>query len=118
MIIYISHSSSFNFKDELYKPLKESGIDREFIFPHDKTSEQYPTKELLESKKCDLVIAEVSFPSTGQGIELGWANDNNISIICIYKKGSTYSKALNPVSKNFTEYTDSLDLIEKVRKAI
>ncbi len=118
MKIYISHSTSFDFKEELYKPLKKSGLDCEFVLPHENTNNQYPVKELFASKKCDLIIAEVSFPSTGQGIELGWANDNNIPIFCFYKNGATYSKALGTVSENFTEYTDSIDLIEKIRKIL
>ncbi len=118
MIIYISHSTNFNFTENLYKPLQEGGFNHDFIFPHDKTDAQYPAKELFISKKCDLVIAEVSSPSTGQGIELGWANDNNISIICLYKKGSLYSKALSLVSEKFFEYTDSSDLVEKIKKVL
>ena len=29
------------------------------------------------SKESDIIIAEVSYPATGMGIELGWANDAN-----------------------------------------
>ncbi len=116
MSIYISHSTGYNFREDLYIPLKKIGAD--FIFPHDTDTNQYPTKELFSSKKCSLVIAEVSFPSTGQGIELGWANDANIPIICIYRAGSKYSGSLNVVSEKFLEYSDAVDLIEKVKQII
>jgi hypothetical protein len=118
MKIYISHSTRFNFKKELYRPLKKAELDCTFIFPHDKSGKQYPVKKLLSSKKCGLVIAEVSFPSTGQGIELGWANTFNIPIVCIYKEASDYSKALNLVAKKLIPYKNSKDLIEKIRKII
>ena len=116
--IYISHSTSFDFKKELYQPLKKAGLDYSFIYPHEKSSKPYPVKKLFLSKKCNLVIAEVSFPSTGQGIELGWANVYKIPIICIHKKGTNYSKSLKIITKKIIEYSDNLDLIEKMKKII
>jgi len=44
--------------------------NHEIILPHDKRN--LISKDII--KKCNLFIAEVSFPSTGLGIELGWAN--------------------------------------------
>ncbi|PIY68691.1 hypothetical protein COY90_04610 [Candidatus Roizmanbacteria bacterium CG_4_10_14_0_8_um_filter_39_9] len=82
-----------------------------FIFPHSKSQKPFNTKELFEKKECDLVLAEISYPATGQGIELGWANMFQIPIYCIYKKGADISRsALSIVAKNI-EYSDSKDLI-------
>ena len=91
MKIYISHSTNFDFKKDLYQPLKDSNLSKNFIFPHEKSLKQNPLKKLFSTKKCDLIIAEISLPSTGQGIELGWANMYKIPIICFHKKGSKYS---------------------------
>lgn len=118
MNIYISHSTSFDFKNELYKPLRETTFTDTFILPHETSDLQYPVKELFDAKKCNMVIAEVSFPSTGQGIELGWANDRGISIVCFYKKGSVYSRSLTTISDTFIEYTNSADLLEKIKKLL
>lgn len=118
MKIYVSHSTIFDFKDELYKPLKEANLNCEFMLPHDTSSAQYQVKELFDKKGCDMILAEVSFPSTGQGIELGWADDHGIPIVCFYKKGSTYSKALSIICSTFFEYTDSADLLEKIKKIV
>ena len=74
MKIYISHSTGFDYQKELYEPIKNSELynSHEIIFPHDKSSEVSNSKEVI--KGCDMVIAEVSYPSTGMGIELGWAD--------------------------------------------
>jgi len=65
-------------------------------------------------KNQDLVIAEVSHASTGQGIELGWANLFGTPILCVNKKGSKPSNSLRFISDNFIEYSDSEDLIDKL----
>ena len=117
MKIYVSHLKKSNFKQELYEPLRNSGID-EFIFPHENSDEPFKTRELFENKGCNLVLAEVSNPSTGQGIELGWASILNIPIICIYKTGSKIANSLKVITKDFIEYSDSKDLINKLNLII
>ncbi len=118
MKIYISHSTNFDFKKDLYQPIKDSNLSKEFIFPHEKSLKQNPLKKLFLSKKCNLIIAEISLPSTGQGIELGWANIYKIPIICFYKKGSNYSKSLKEISKKIIQYNNSKDLLEKIKKIL
>ncbi len=120
MNIYISHSRSFDFQKELYGPLKNSELAKshEFIFPHDERDEPFNTKELLYSKGCDLVIAEVSYPSTGQGIELGWADVYEIPIVCVYKEGVQISQSLGVVSKKLLMYTSAENMIEDIAGAL
>lgn len=112
MKIYISHSSGYDFNSNLYNPLKNSSLstDNEIFFPHDDTV--INTKKMIGS--LDLVIAEVSYPTTGQGIELGWADMFNVPILCIYKKGSKISSSLKFITNNFLEYTDNFDMINKL----
>jgi hypothetical protein len=66
MKIYISHSKEFNYKTDLYAPIKENSIylNHEIIFPHDifEDAKDFITKDII--KNCDLFIVEVSFPST------------------------------------------------------
>ncbi len=116
MRIYLSHSRKFDFKKELYEPLENSGLNIDFIFPHKKSETSFDTRSLFINDKPDLVLAEVSNPSLGVGIEIGWANDAEIKIVCIYKNGSKISESLKMVSKTFIEYLDSKDLIEKLKK--
>lgn len=116
-MIYVSHSSLANYKELLYAPLKSSHLNTicKFIFPHEHDSaDLFNTKALFKSGKCKLVLAEVSTPSTGQGIELGWANDLNIPIVCIYRKGCKVTDALKTVSSEFIDYEGFDDMIEKI----
>lgn len=113
MKIYVSHSREFDFKEELYKPIRESDLDKnhEFFLPHENDS-YIDAKEII--KNSNLLLAEVSFPSTGQGIELGWADMLNIPIVCIHKEGSKISSSLKSITEKFFTYKDSSDLIVKI----
>lgn len=105
MHIYFAHASSFSFREELYEPLKQSRLWSEhiFILPHETNQKVIASsRDIIAS--CDMVLAEVSFPSTGLGIELGWAHDLKKEIMCLYREGQKYSSALTVVSKNFFSY--------------
>jgi len=119
MKIYISHSKQLmDFENNLYKPFLDSDIAKEntLILPHHKSEESFNIRELIHSKKIDLVIAEVSYPATGQGIELGWADDYQIPILCISQKGSKIAGSLKVITTDFIEYSDSGDMINKIQK--
>ena len=115
MKIYLSHSGNYDYETELYAPLKSSEITREheILFPHDKENIDTKSKNFIQ--RGDLVIAEVSCPSTGQGIELGWADARDIQILCIYKLGSKVSSSLRFISEDFIEYADTQDMLKKLR---
>lgn len=117
MKIFISHSSKFDFQKELYLPLMQADYykEHEFIFPHLQDIVKM-TKEAI--KNCDLVIADVSLPSTGLGIELGWAESFNKPIICIYKDGTTLSEAVTLVSSKLLMYTSTENMIEDIQGVI
>lgn len=113
MKIYVTHSRNFDFKNDLYSPLRNSELSSKYeIFLPYETEGFINSKELI--KKSDLVVAEVSYPSTGEGIELGWANNTNVPIICIYKEGSKLSNSLKAVSETFIAYSDTNDMIRKL----
>ncbi|MFZ2593696.1 MAG: hypothetical protein WAX38_02885 [Minisyncoccia bacterium] len=118
MKIYVTHASSYDFKSELYAPLRNSKLNtaHEISLPHEKSSDQFSSRNFLLSQ--DVVLAEVSYPSTGQGIELGWAESLGIPIVCIYKKGCTYSVSLTSVSSEFFEYENSEDLLVQLEKRL
>lgn len=114
MKIYVSHLRNFDYINQLYRPLKESKLPVEFIFPHEDSPSTFNSKELFEAHGCDYVLAEVSYPSTGQGIELGWADIFGIPIICVYKTGSSPAQSLSVITDKIIEYGDDLDLIDKL----
>ena len=111
MKVYFTHSSEINFK-EIYTVLEVKLGMHEWILPH--KSKVVNSKEVISS--CDLFIAEVSFPSTGMGIEIGWANAAGVPIVFVYKKGSKVSSSLKFVSDKFIEYNDLNDLSKKLMK--
>lgn len=118
MTIYVSHSKSFDYKNELYYPLKSLVDKCDFIFPHENGDKGQISKNIFLEKKCGIVLAEVSFPATGQGIELGWADMMNIPIVCVHKKGSSISGSLKLISTQFYEYTNAHELLEIVKNKI
>lgn len=118
MKIYVSHSSKIDYQKDLYEPLRNSELAKvhEFLFPHERSLDLFPTRELFSKQGCDLVFAEVSFPSHGQGVELGWAYDDGIRIIMASKPDAKLSSVLPELCKEMLTYTDAADLIVKLYK--
>lgn len=115
MNILVTHSSNFDYKNELYLPLRNSELNslHKIILPHEGDSILY-TRPIIENHEVELQLAEVSLPSTGQGIEMGWANAFNVPILCIFKRGTKYSGTLKVVTDKFIEYIDSSDMVLKL----
>lgn len=112
MEIYVGHSRAFDFKEKLYRPIRESCLNNEhnFVLPHESSDKPSNSKEYFENK-CDLFIADVSCPATGLGIELGWADALGIPIACVYEKGSKLSGSVKVLCDNFLEYSSGEELI-------
>lgn len=113
MRIFVSHSNSYDFVNNLYKPLRSSQLnkDHEIFLPHE-NNKSVETKDVI--RNSDFVVAEVSFPSTGQGIELGWANLLNIPIVCMYKNNARFSGSLKYITETFISYKDTEDMLRKL----
>ncbi len=117
MQIYIIHSKYFDYKNELYIPIRSSSLNQThtIIFPHE-TDKFIVSKDII--KNSDTIIAEVSYQSIGEGIELGWANFFQKPIICIYKSGSKISNSLKTISNIFIEYKDKEEMLTKIATII
>ena len=117
MKIYISDSSKYDYKNKIYNPIKQSNLVREntLFFPHD-DNKIVNTKEMIAN--YDLVIAEVTLPATGQGIELGWADYAKTPIVCLYEKGAKISSSLKFITKDLIEYESEIDMINQISKYI
>lgn len=116
MKIYIGHSKLDDFKNDLYILVREKLSNYNIILPHEKDLDHYQGREFYKS--IDLFIAEVSSPATGLGIELGYADDDNTSIYCIYKQGKKYSSSLTTITDKFYEYKDTDDMIRIIEEII
>jgi hypothetical protein len=118
MIIYVAHASAFDYQNELYTPLRESQLNTEhtIVLPHEHSTAQFNSKEFL--KKCDLVLAEVSYPSKGREIELGWASEYGVPIIYLFKKGTKGQDSPKDISNTSIEYDNVEEMITKLSKAL
>lgn len=118
MKIYISHSGSYDYETELYRPIKESIIfaDRQIFLPHEGDKLNIKTKDIIKS--FDLMIAEVSYPSTGQGIEIGLAAAANVPIVCLCKSDAKLSSALRFYAADIIEYQTPQELVERIQEYV
>lgn len=116
MTIYLAHSTKYDFQTELYEPIRQSSAYKAntIIFPHEST----PVDSKQTIIDCDLVIAEVSYLSTGLGIELGWADSLKKPIICIHKTDYPPSRALRFICDQFFSYADATDLTKLLDRLI
>lgn len=114
MKIYISHSGKYDYEDKIYNPIKKSELIKtnKFFFPHEDTNKKIRTEDIVG--ECSLLIAEVSLPSTGQGIEMGMAYCAKVPILCIYEKGVKISSSLQFITDSFIEYENSEDMVRKI----
>lgn len=115
MNIYISHSGNYDYANELYKPIKASELAKvhQFFLPHE--PENIDTDAKKELRHTDVLVAEASLPSTGQGIELAQAEAANVPIICFYKMGAKPSNSLRFVTNEIIAYTNIDDLFAKLK---
>lgn len=114
--MYLSHGAHYDFKEQLYMPLRQSNlvIEHEIYFSHE-TDGWVNTKEIIE--KSDIVVAEVSEAGTGIGIELGWANSARKPVIAIYKNGISFSRSIKAVTENIVSY-DQGSLVEVIEQEV
>lgn len=118
MKIYISHSSKYDYENKIYNLIKKSDLIEEniFFFPHEDNNRKIRVEDII--RDFDMVIAEVSLPATGQGIELGIAYCAKVPILCIYEKNIKISSSLKFITNQFLEYDDSKDMIDKLKNYI
>lgn len=80
----------------------------EIVYPHEKVNEVTLTQE--EIRQADLILVEVSIPSTGSGIELGWANAAGKPVIAFHQGGSQPSPAIKFVTAQINIYVTEEDI--------
>ncbi len=117
MRIYLAHSTGYDFESELYIPLRGAfSREHELLLPHEGHPDGVESRAIIAGS--DVVLAEVSLPSTGQGIELGWANASGVKIICFYRAGAKPSGALRFISDTLIEYSGSDAMVARIQAAL
>lgn len=84
--------------------------DVEINFPHQQAEEVQLTKDSIAVS--DLILVEVSIPSTGSGIELGWANAEGKKIIAFHQGGAAPSPAIKFVTEKLHVYVTEEHILE------
>lgn len=114
MIIYFIHATCFDYITNFYEPIKTIDSLKHYtlIFPHEKSQHGIKSKDIIQ--QADLVIAEVSYPSIGVGIELAWADLFNSKIITLSQINKTVSSSLQFINTSHYQYIDTNDLKTKV----
>ena len=69
MLIYVSHARKFDFKNELYLPLRQSDLNSQYeiVLPHEHSDSPFSSKEFFRDR-CDVLVVEASIGATGVGI--------------------------------------------------
>ena len=96
--LYIGHATQgFNYKNTLYVFLKKSAWakNHSLILPHDNNTVPIDSKKLFTEAKQDLImLADLSAPSTGLGMEIFWAKQYSIPVIFCAQEGSNPTSAV------------------------
>ena len=117
MKLYLSHASNYDYQTELYAPLKTAFAEKyDIYFPHDTENDGQNSKQIIA--ESDIMLAEASYPSTGQGIELGWAEAAGVPIVCFYKNGAVPSGAIKHVAKIIFTYSTPDELLGEIAKQL
>ena len=114
--VYIAHSRDIDYLNDLYAPLKNADFlgDYELLLPHESSDTSYNTRDFYKS--IDLMIAEVSKPAIGLGIELGWAFDDQIPVYRIHRTDSKVSSSIKSITDKIYEYEDIDEMLAIIKK--
>lgn len=117
--IYVSHSTGYDFKNELYAPIRNSRLNRKYnlILPHEKSDELFSSKEFIKYETWAMIV-EASYPKLGVGIEAGLAHAFDKDIITMYKKGFKQSASINSISEKIIEYSSIDEMVFKLLFAL
>ena len=117
--IYVAHSRGFDFKTDLYAPLRESDLNSQYtiVLPHENSDELFSSKDFFRDE-CDAIVVEASYPKIGVGIEIGWADAFGVPIIAMHKEGSKLSGSLRPMARSVIKYESVDEMISKLEMAL
>lgn len=118
MKIYFAHATGVDYENDFYAPLRTDEFLKQYelILPHEGLKHKNNSREFYD--EIDVMIAEVSSPSTGMGIELGWAYDAGVPIYAFCREGAKMSGAVYAVTNNVIKYMDSDDFVRKVKGVV
>ncbi len=89
-------------------PIKNPDVPPETVYRTD----------TAEIDKSDLLVAYVGEPSTGTGIEVEHANENNIPVVLLYEAENKVTRMLrgSPIVKKEIVYATEADCLDQFRR--
>ena len=95
--LYVGHATKdFDFEGLLYSPLQHSDIalSHQLILPHAAGGGPFKSEALFKNADGDLLmLADLSVPSIGLGMEIAWARQYKIPVLFCAQTGSSPSSA-------------------------
>lgn len=107
-----------DYKRDFYDLVRQSSVyaNHDCIFPHETDENSWNDRAFYQT--IDLFVAEISHPSTGLGIELGWASEAGCKIVCVHKADVSPSAAIRSVCQDVMAYKNHDELIALFEKAV
>jgi len=111
----VSHSKErINILPEIEKIVKENNIEP-FVFKIGGDPRDIFKRDYEQIKSSDILIAEVSEPSHGVGIEIGISYSQGLKIILLQEKGKNVTKLAQGIPNIvIIDYNDLEDLKKKL----
>ncbi|MBW2964439.1 hypothetical protein KY363_03180 [Candidatus Woesearchaeota archaeon] len=118
MDIYVGHSGDYDYVNELYVPLRRSRLNgiHNLVLPHEFSRGPFDSKEFLRS--CGIMIAELSYPSTPLGVEIGWADGYGVPVIGLIQRPKELSRSMKNLISELIEYSDSQQMVFGIERVI
>jgi len=115
----VSHSKErLNLLPEIEKTVREKGIET-FVFKISNDPKEIFKRDYEQLKSCDIIIAEVSEPSHGVGIEIGISYCLGLKIILLQEKDKNVTKLAQGIPNVIIiEYNNLEDLKNKLSKSL
>ncbi len=115
----VSHSKErLNLLPEIEKITKEKGIET-FVFKISNDPKEIFKRDYEQLKSCNIIIAEVSEPSHGVGIEIGISYCLGLKIILLHEKDKNLTKLAQGITNVvIIEYQNIEDLKRKLSKSL
>jgi len=117
---FISHpSGGMQHTPDFFDAVKEfekKHPEIEINYPHEKAEEVQLTRDAISLS--DLVLVEASLPSTGSGIDLGWASAAKKKIVAFHQGGAQLSPAIKFVTKEIHVYVGKEQLAKILESLI
>lgn len=118
MKIFFAHATEHTFKYEAYEAIQSSQLYQKYQITLPQENGYQPPMPRESILEYDMLIAECSFPSTGEGIELGWMHSVGKPILCLYRSDAKPSGALHNVANEIAVYEDFNDMLNKIEDFI